>query len=345
MRHVFSLRPSFAHDLILTYIPTVKDLEERIRTNEVVRIGLAAITIMTGAWAAEARNSAAQELASIRASKAGVDAKNNFWAFDARRSVVTRITPIGDRFESDILPDASEADADQERGIALLSRAGDFITIVDWHGLEKRSIHMLHKASDLAWLSGSHIAVTPRTTGPCVEIWDVSTGEYLSGFGTCPDIKIPPAGVVATRATLVRYDPAHHEIVTFDAFRGDLTAFSESGSITRKSHIDNAKDAEVNASLKDMNANARLHGGVEMMQLRKYAAMTIAPDRSIWLGENPDARGITVVIVLEDGTVRRTKIDVPQCPSVRFIAWNDDLVFYRDPGSPDPFCVAIRRRE
>jgi hypothetical protein len=318
-------------------------LEERIRTNEVVRIiGLAVITILAGAWTADARNSAAQELASIRASKAGVDSKNNFWAFDARRRVVTRITPNGDRFESDILPDTSEADADQERGIALLSRAGDFITIVDWHGLEKRSIHLLHKASDVAWLSGSQIAVTPRTTGPCVEIWDASTGEYLSGFGTCPDIPTPRAGVVATRATLVRYDPAHHEIVTFDAFRGDLTAFSESGAITRKSHIDNAKDAAVTASVKDMDTNARLHGGVEMMQLRKYAAMTIAPDRSIRLGENADARGITSVIVQQDGTVRRTRIDVPQCPSIRFISWNDDLVFYRDPGSPDPFCVAIK---
>jgi hypothetical protein len=330
---------------MICFVLYLNNLEEHIRTNEVIRIALSSIIIATGAWNAEARNSAAQELASIRATKAGVDSKNNFWAFDARRRVVTRITPNGDRFESDILPDAWEADADQERGLALLSRGGEVIDIVDWHGGTKRSIHLLHKGSDVAWLSGSHIAVTPRTTGPCVEIWDASTGEYLSGFGTCPDIPAPRAGVVATRATLVRYDPAHHEIVTFDAFRGDLTAFAESGAITRKSHIDNAQDAEVNASVKDMDTNARLHGGVEMLQLRKYAAMTIAPDRSIWLGEGADARGITAVIVLQDGTVRRARIEVPQCPSIRFVGWNDDLVFYRDPGSPDPFCVAVRRRE
>jgi hypothetical protein len=316
-----------------------------IRSLRGVQICVAALIIGTGAWPADARKSAEHELASIRASKAGVDSKNNFWAFDARRRVVTRITPNGDRFESEILPDAWEADADQERGIAVLERGGHVINIVDWHGVEKRSIHLLHQGSDVAWLSGNHIAVTPRTTGPCVEIWDASTGEYLSGFGTCPDIPTPRAGVVATRATLVRYDPAHHEIVTFDAFRGDLTAFSESGLTTRKSHIDSAKDAAVDASVKDMDANARLHGGVELLQLRKYAAITIASDRSIWLGEGADARGITAVIVLYDGTVQRRRVDVPQCPSTRFISWNDDLVFYRDPGSPDAFCVAVRRRE
>jgi len=155
------------------------------------RFGLAVFVIVTCTWTAEARKSAEQELGSIRATKAGVDAKKNFWAWDATRRTVTRITPNGDRFESDILPDAVAADADQERGIAVLSEKSRVISIFDWSGTQKRSIHLLHPATDIAWLSGSHIAVTPRTTGPCVEIWDASTGEYLSGFGTCPDIKPP----------------------------------------------------------------------------------------------------------------------------------------------------------
>jgi hypothetical protein len=110
----------------------------------VTRVALAALVVVTCTWTAEARKSAEQELASIRPSKAGVDSNNNFWAWDAKRRVVTRITPNGDRFESDILPDAWGADADQERGIAVLSEGGRVINIVDWNGLQKRSIHLLH---------------------------------------------------------------------------------------------------------------------------------------------------------------------------------------------------------
>jgi hypothetical protein len=316
------------------------------RTDHLVSIGLTALVFMTSALSVSARKSVEQELASIRATKAGVDSKNNFWAWDAKRRVVTRITPNGDRFESDILPDAWEADADQERGIVVLSEGGRVINFVDWNGLQKRSIQLLHKATDVAWLSGSHIAVTPRTTGPCVEIWDVTTGEYLSGLGTCPDIKLPRPGAAATRATLLRYDPAHREIVTFDAFRDDLSVFSESGSISRKSHIQYSKDAEIDVWLKNVDAKARRRGVSESTVVFKYPSMTIAPDRSIWLGEDEDPRGfITAVKILRDGTVERTRINVPQCPSIRFIMWNDSLVFYRDSSSPQPACVAVRRRE
>jgi hypothetical protein len=318
---------------------------ESMRTHRNVLVLLATLIVTASAWTAEARKSAVEELASISATKAGIDSKNNFWAFDAKRRVITRITPNGDRVESDILPDAWEADADQARGIVLLMKGGALVSITDWNGVQKRSIHLLHKGSDVAWLSGTHIAVTPRTTGPCVEIWDTSNGEYLSGFGTCPDIKIPHSGAVATRATLVRYDPTHREIVTFDAFRGDLIAFSETGSITRKTHIKNPNDAEYEAGLKEMDANNRSHGGSETLQVRKYAAITIAPDRSIWLAESSDARVVSAIAIMLDGTVKSTRIDVPQCPSVRFIAWNDDFVFYRDPNSPPPLCVAVRRRE
>jgi hypothetical protein len=318
---------------------------ESLRVRRLALIMAAPAILMISAWRAEARNSVLQELTSIRATKAGVDAKNNFWAFDAKRHVVTRITPIGDRFESDILPAAWEADADPDRGIAMLSEGGEVINIVGWDGLIKRSIHLLHKGSDVAWLHGSHFAVTPRTTGPCVEIWDAATGEYLSGFGTCPDIAIPRSGAITTRATLLRYDPAHREIVTFDTFRGDLIAFSENGTITRKTHVTHPKDDTYAAGLKEMDTNARLHGGAEVLQVRKYASMTLAPDRSLWLGESPDDRGITAVTILNDGTVRRTRIEVPECSSTRFIAWNDDLVFYRDPGSPQAFCIAVKRRK
>jgi len=146
-------------------------LEERIRTNEVVRIGLAAIAIVTSAWTADARNSAAQELASIRATKAGVDARNNFWAWDATRRTVTRITPNGDRFESDILPEAVAADADQERGIAVLSEKSRVISIFDWSGTQKRSIHLLHPATDVTWLGGKD-DVAPEEGSPFRPLYD-----------------------------------------------------------------------------------------------------------------------------------------------------------------------------
>ena len=318
-----------------------------VRAFHGVHIGVAALIIATGAWTAEARKPAEQELASIRATKAGVDANNNFWAWDRQRRVITRISPDGNRGESDILPDDPwSADADQERGIALLTDAGREIDIVDWNGSPKRSIRLRHTATDVAWLRGNQIATSPRTTGPCIEIWDASTGEYLSGFGTCPDVKPAHVGALAGRAALLRYDPAHREIIMFDAFRGDLTAFSESGATTRTSHISSPKDAAIDAWLKEVDAKARHDGASESSVIFKYASMTIAPDRSIWLGEEADPHGFVIAVrILQDGTVQRTRIDVPQCPSIRFISWNDDFVFFHDPNSPQPLCVAVMRRK
>jgi hypothetical protein len=317
---------------------------ESIRTNRFARVGLAAIVITTSAWTAHARNSAMQELASIRPSQAGVDSKNNFWAWDAKRRVVTRITPNGDRFESDILPNAWGIDADQDRGIALLSEGGRVVEIHDWHGARKRSIHLLHPASDVAWLSGSHIAVAPQTTGPCVEIWDASTGEYLSGFGACPNIAPTSPGVFPARATLLRYDPAHREIFAFDAFRCDLIAFSETGSISRRSHVQHPKAAEFEAWLKKLDANAKAHREPSSPIILRYPSITVASDRSLLLGESDDSGGLTSVAVLEDGTVQRKRIEVSQCPSVSFVAWGDDLIFYRDQRKHQPFCIQARRR-
>ncbi|HXH41817.1 MAG TPA: hypothetical protein VNN08_24550 [Thermoanaerobaculia bacterium] len=305
---------------------------------------LVGLFVLTNAWSAYARKSAAEELASIHVTKAGVDAKNNFWAWDAKRRVVTRVTPNGDRFESDILPNAWSIDAEPERGIAVLSEGGRGIEIRGWNGSRKRSIRLLHSATDIAWLSGSHIAVTPQTTGPCVEIWDASTGEYLSGFGACPDITTSRPGVFPARATLLRYDPAHREIVTFDAFRCDLIAFSETGSITRKSHVQHPKAAEFDAWVKKLDANAQAHRQSSVPVIRRYASMTIAPDRSVLLGESADGGGLTSVAILGDGTVQRTRIEDAQCPSIRFVAWGDDLVLYRDQRLPQPVCIELRRR-
>lgn len=318
---------------------------KRIRAHYRVRIGLAVLVFMTIGGTAEAGSSALQELASIRASKAGVDAKNNFWAWDSIRRVMTRITPNGDRFESDILPESWGTDADQERGIASLTEAGREIEIYDWNGTRKRSIRLLHPASDVAWLSGSHVAVTPKTTGPCVEIWDAATGTYLSGFGTCPDIALTHPGALPARATLVRYDQAHREIVTFDAFRGDLIAFSESGTITRRGHVENPNAVGLEVWVKQMDTNAQNRRETSTPDIRPYPSITIAPDRSVWLGERADSGGLTGVAILQDGTVQRTRLDVPGCPSIRFVAWNENLVFYRDPRLAQPACAAVRRRK
>lgn len=293
-----------------------------------------------------ARNSAILELASIRATKAGVDASGNFWAWDAKRRFVTRITPNGDRYESDILPGAMAADADQQRGIALLSESGRVVSILDWNGAQKRSIHLLHMATDIAWLGGNHVAVTPRLIGPCVEIWDVSTGAYLSGFGTCPQIVVPRPGLVAARATLIRFDRAHNEIITFDAFSGEMLAFTDSGSITRRSHVLNPRAAAIAVGLKEADANARRRGVSSAPMLRFYATMTLTSDGTIWIGEDADAKGVvTAVKILPSGAVQRARMNVAQCPSIRFTEWNDSFVFFRDPSSPQPACVAVRRRE
>jgi WD40 repeat protein len=288
---------------------------------------------------------AEQQLAKIQATKAGVDSTSSFWAWNSMRRVITRITPNGDRYESDILPEAIAVDLDPQRGVALLTGVGRLVTITDWAGKQQRVLHLLNQASDVAWLSGSRVAVVTQMAPHRVEIWDVATGEHVADYGPCPQIVAPRPGAVAARAPLIRYDIAHQEIITFDTYYGDMVAFTEAGTITRQGHVLYSNAAAMAAWMKQVDDEARRKRESRSPVIQNYPAMTIASDRTIWLGEDSDSHSVTSVKILPDGSVERATMDVPQCPSIRFTIWNDTFVFFRDPASPQAKCVAVRRKK
>ncbi len=293
---------------------------------------------------ADVSRGAEEQLATIQATKAGVDSAGNFWAWNSIRRAITRITPNGDRYESDILPDAIAVDVDPQRGVALLANVGRLVIITDWTGKQKRVIHLLNQATDIAWLSGSRVAVTPQMAGHRVEIWDVTTGEYLGSFGPCPQIVAPRPGAVAARAPLIRYDAAHQEIITFDTFYGDMVGFTEAGAITRQGHVLYSNAAAMALWMKQVDTEARRKGESRAPVVQNYPTMTVAGDRTVWLGEDSDSRSVTSVKILPDGAVERAKMDVLQCPSIRFAIWSDAFVFFHDPASPQAKCVAVTRK-
>jgi hypothetical protein len=301
---------------------------------------------MLHAGESSAKAALVREIESLRGMKMGVDAQNCLWAWNAGTTVVTRLSPTGDRYESGPVGPATSVDADSSRGILTLGDAGNLVRVVDWTGMVQREIQLTSKVAELAWGRGEEVLVTPRFADRRVEVWNAKTGAFVRAIGPCDEIKIPATGAVAARATHVRFDPVRREIVTFDAYYGDLVVFREDGTPVRSTRVVHPKMGEVEGWLIQIGAEARAKGKKALTPLVwRYATLTTDAQGSIVLGEEwKDDGSVTLVKVARDGSVVRIPIKFKACPSVRVVAWQDDLIFFRDPKSPQP-CTGVRRNK
>jgi hypothetical protein len=218
--------------------------------------------------------------------------------------------------------------------------------LADWKGAIGRTIRLSHAVSDVAWLAGDELAVSPRFGGRRAEVFSVRSGDLLRSVGPLPELARPAAGAVAARATLLRFDPARKQLIAFDAFYGELAVYSERGDVVRKATVIHPDRARLDSWIAEQDATAKTSRQSFMPVVFTYAKLTIGADGTIWLGEKADdKRGtVDVVRVSPDGKVQKSSVASPDCPSIRFEAWRGHFIFYRDPKSPLPACAGVRRQ-
>lgn len=286
---------------------------------------------------------ALDRLRGMNATNVGVDQSGNFWVWDATDLSATSITPRGELTTVDLYPDVQAIDVDGGRGVLTLGRDGRSVRVTSFSGAVTSRIELSFQAVSLVWMDGDHIAIAPAMSRWRVEVWSTFNKQPVRTLGAVPEIKPPAAGAVLTRATLLRYDRARDQLVTLDAFGGELLVFDRDGKVVRRAKIAPPRLAANLAWVKALDESSKRNRESRTPTLWHYSRMLLSSDGTVWLGEKTDDASSTVTIakILPDGTIRRTVIDVPGCASSRFELWEHQLVFFRSSRSTRP-CVAIK---
>src|ERR1051325_7903585 len=274
----------------------------------------------------------------------GVDRAGNLWSWNQTQSSVSRIASDGSHVEAPITTDARALDADPDLGIIVLSQSGRVARVFDWSGKQIANVALPEEAGKVCWLDDGEFAVTPPRAAYPVPLFSVRTGLMTGHVGAVPAINPPRAGAVLARATHVRYDFARHELVTFDAYQGELNVFSEKGDVVRHATVAHPDHAATEAWLAQMNANARANGESSSPTVWSYPTMTLTAEGNVLLAENlsSDAHKVKIVNIDRKGVVTRSVV-TNDCASVRLQEWNRNLLFFRDARATRR-CVGIRRR-
>ncbi len=273
----------------------------------------------------------------------GVDRSGSLWVWNARDQSVSRITPAGKQVTANLGSEAVAIDADTSRGIVALTPTRDRIRVIDWSGEVVTDFPLPHAASSLVWMEGDDIAIAPQTAPWRAEIWSTARKQRVSQLGAVPEIKRPRAGAVPVRPTVLRYDAAGKQLLTFDAFEGDLVVFAADGAVVRTAKVLHPQLDANRQFLRTLDARAIQAGQSSMPNFMNYARFSLAGDGTVWLGEESgDDASMKIVKIHRDGTVHRTVFRVPECNSVRFELWQGLLVFFRDPKSPLKQCVVAK---
>jgi hypothetical protein len=285
----------------------------------------------------------ADHVRSLVISRTGVDAAGRLWAWNAVSSEVTLISPSGARRTVDVDLETKAVDVDGDRGVAILGTDGTSVTIAGLDGKITSQFKLPAVANNIAWLSGNQVGVTPERTGALVEVWNTGTKVRTGTFGEAAEVKVPSRGAVLSRAMLLRFDGARQELAVLDAFYGNVTVFDAAGRTLRSAQVTHPRLGANLVWLKNVDEDARAHGESSTPTMYNYARMSMSGDGTIWLGEDgPTADSITLVRISPQGKVKRQSVAVPECASVRYEVWQDQLVFYREPKSPRKQCTLLK---
>lgn len=269
---------------------------------------------------------------------------DDLWIWNAENRVVTLIGRAG-QMRIARLPKASmQVDVDGDRGIALVSQSGAAVEIYDWNGALEETLPLPSKASDVAWLAGRQLVVTPSFGAHRAEIWDLDSGKRVRQLAPTADVQPPTRpGAVRARTTHVRYSPKRKEIALVDAVDGTIVIAAADGRTIRTAQAPSLATPELRAWLVDTDSDARRKGEVFTPELWSYPTAALAGDGSIWLAEAKGESGVKVVRVRPNGKVERKTIDKLSCVNRRVATWDQYLIFFSDPRAAQATCPEVRR--
>lgn len=266
----------------------------------------------------------------------------SLWAWNGAEGTVTVLTPAGARRTYDVDFNIQAIDVESDRGIALLRKDGTSVSVLPFQG-NASEIKLTSVANGIAWLDRDQIAVTPERAASLVEVWSTEKKSLVRTIGAVPALKVPAKGASLNRATLMDFNAARKELTVFDAFYGNGTVFDLSGRPLRTAQITHPRLGANMSWLSQVDANAKAQGESATPTMYNYARMSVSADGTIWLGEDgPTPETITIAKVSPAGKVERKATAVPDCASVRYEVWQNELVFFREPRSPQKQCTSVK---
>jgi len=267
-----------------------------------------------------------QEYASVlSATKGGVDQDDHIWFWKESSATIVRIGADGTTLTSGRLPAARSVDADGRAGIALLSVDGRTLQTMSWDAGTTDTFTLPEPAADVAWVTSSLVAVTPQFADHRIALWDITTGTLSRTIGRALPIS-RGSGTHLARATLVRYDWRRDELVALDATFGNVYVFSSTGAAVRQNRLPVAA-----LSLQEFLSghDEDLVTGGRVVALWRYAAMSVSPDGSVWIGGEPETPGmVTLFNYTPGGEMRKVKVAGPACMGSRVLAWRETLLLF-----------------
>lgn len=306
-------------------------------------LAIAASLLYSSLVAAKPSRATLDHIRRLAITRIGVDSTGSLWAWDGAVGTVTLLTPGGARRTYDVDFNIQAIDVESDRGIAILRKDGTTVSILPLHSTAISDIKLTNAANGIVWLDRDRIAVAPERAASLVEVWSTEKKSLLQTIGAVPVLKVPSKGASLNRATLVDFNAARNEITVFDAFYGNATVFDRNGQTIRTAQITHPRLGANMAWLTQVDANAKAQGESATPTMYNYARMSVSADGTIWLGEDgPTPETITIAKVTPNGKVERKPVAVPDCASVRYEIWQNELVVFREPRSPRKQCTSVK---
>lgn len=283
------------------------------------------------------------EITAIQPGRVGVDQSGNLWGWNPQDGTIVLATSKGIQ-RSELPSRTNAADADAKWGIALISGDGRSLAVVRWDGTRVLQTALPVAASAVAWVDGNRVAVAPQYGTGQVQVWDVTAKKVALDIGGRPAIDEHTPGAQLGRATLLRYDPKHKELLALDAYSGELTVYSDAGKVLRQTTVHHPKQASTDEWLQSMDEDYKAQKQPFRPLVFSYPTLALASDGTVWLGEESTATGVTLTGIRRDGKVVRRSV-ASSCANVRVVSWNNEFLFFGDPRSPRPYCLAMTKGE
>jgi len=283
---------------------------------------------------------AMHRLSDATAAKAGSFTTGDLWLWNSQLNVVTRLSANGSERTSGVLPPATSIDVSEQQGIVVLTEGGNTIEVLSWNGNRISTFNLLSPAADVAWLSGSQVAVTPMFNSSRVEIWDTIMARLTRSIGRCQPVSRGPGAHLA-RATLVRYDAQRSRIVALDATFGHM--FFYVGDGTAESEVTLPVAAPALAELLSRLAESDdSRPAVSDALVWQYPTLSLRNDGTAWVGVPSRKSGVVRAVTCTlDGRTETLAAEVRTCESSRLQNWHDGVVLFRDAAFLFVPCVTV----
>lgn len=282
------------------------------------------------------------QLTAFHPSRLGVDRAGSLWAWNAENGAVLLLPSKGKQHNVTIDERAMTVDVDGRLGVAAVGPLGRDLVITTWQGKKSAQTSLPFAAGSVAWIDRDRVALAPLFGKHRLIIWRIATQRIDSILGEVPELDENTPGAKPARATLLAYDAARDEIVTVDAYYGEVVGYTSSGRVMRRASLPHPNQATTDEWLQGLDRQHRQDRTSFRPVVWSYPTVTLDADGTAWLGAASTDDAVGLVGVERSGAIAKKSLS-SRCPGVRFVMWQKSVLFFRDPQSTRPYCIEQRR--